>query len=191
MYNDQRGPLLITSFRPWRSHQPSNSSQDLIAAIKSAGQLPNHTVWLPQVPVNFELAPIRVINAMYRFRPRAIVCCGMAENRPYLSLEQQAKRPLATYLSTTYSPEALQTSFDLTNLLADTQLCEISYDAGSYVCNALYYRVLEAIHQQAVPVPCLFVHVPVLKAQPQFLNRDTTSALIQADMLSVLNKICV
>ncbi len=147
--------------------------------MAAAGQLPERTIWLSQVPVNFEIAPIRVINAMYRLRPRAVVCCGMAEKRAYLSLEQQGKG----------ADQNLQTSLDLANLLEDTRLSEISYDAGNYVCNALYYRVLEAIQKRTIfhpsggvnAIPCLFVHVPVLEA--------STQVWVQTDMHSVLNKL--
>ncbi|PZO13083.1 MAG: peptidase C15 [Leptolyngbya foveolarum] len=147
--------------------------------MSAAGQLPERTIWLSQVPVSFAIAPIRVINAMYRFRPRAVVCCGMAEKRAYLSLEQQGKG----------TDQNLQTCLNLADLLMDTRLSKISDDAGDYVCNTLYYRVLEAIQAQAIlhrrgsanATPCLFVHVPVLSA--------STQALIQSDMHSVLNKV--
>ena len=173
------GPLLVTSFRAWRSHQPSNASHDLLAAMQQAGQLPNNTIWLANLPVSFKIAPIRVINAMYRFAPRAIVCCGMAENRPLLSLERQARG----------TSQTLQTSFDLHSLLQGTHLSEISDDAGSYVCNALYYYVLEAIQNRARSnplrsnrvIPCLFIHVPLLNKK--------TQTFVQADLFSVLNKI--
>jgi len=139
--------------------------------MADAGQLPERTIWLSQVPVSFEMAPIRVINALYRFRPRAVVCCGMAEKRAYLSLEQQGKSV----------SRSLQTGLNLADLLADTHLSEISHDAGDYVCNALYYRVLAAIQESAIAMPCLFVHVPVLTA--------LTRSLIQADMQLVLDKV--
>ena len=174
----RKRPLLISSFRTWRSHQPSNSSHDLIAAMQNSRQLPKQTIWLSQLPVNFEIAPIRVINAMYLFYPRAIVCCGMAENRAYLSLEQQAKGP----------SQSLQTLFDLPSLLAETHITEISNDAGSYVCNALYYQVLKTIQENSLAIPCLFIHVPLLKASSRFY-RESTASLIQADMVSVINKI--
>lgn len=139
--------------------------------MSAAGQLPAQTVWLSQVPVSFAIAPIRVINAMYRFCPRAVVCCGMAEKRAYLSLEQQGKG----------AAQSLQTDLNLVELLADTRLSQISDDAGDYVCNALYYQVLQAIQKRAITTPCLFVHVPVL--------RESTRSLIQSDMRLVLNKV--
>jgi len=145
--------LLITSFQPWRAHQPSNSSDDLIAALQAKGQLPKNSLWMRNVPVSFELAPIRVVSALCQYRPRAIICCGMAENRPYLSIEQQAKR----------SGKFLGTSANLPELLQQTLLSEVSYDAGNYVCNALYYSVLESIQTYDLSTVAVFAHVPILK----------------------------
>lgn len=147
--------------------------------MQSSDQLPQHTIWLSQLPVNFKIAPIRVLNAMYLLYPRAIICCGMAESRAYLSLEQQAKGPLHN----------LQTLFDLPHLLAETQLTKISDDAGSYVCNTLYYQVLKTIQDNSLAIPCLFIHVPSFKSSDRS-HKESISALIQADMVAVLNKIC-
>lgn len=148
--------------------------------MHSAGQLPEQTIWLCNLPVNFEIAPLRVINAIYRYRPRAIVCCGMAENRALLSWERQARG----------ASKVLRTCLDLEYLIADAPLSEISDDAGQYVCNALYYRVLEVTLRDAIAtslcagleIPCVFVHVPMLS--------EKTRSLIQMDMFSVLNKLC-
>lgn len=150
---DRQGPVLITSFRPWRTHQRSNSSDDLLTEVHR--QLPTDVVWLPQVPVSFQLAPIRVINELYRLRPRLVICCGMAEKRSVLSLEQQAKR----------GENVLTTSFCLAPLLAGTTHSEISYDAGSYVCNHLYYSVLDFLIHSDLMTAGLFIHVPILHSK--------------------------
>ena len=127
-------PLLLTSFQPWRAHQHSNSSDDLLLALHQQGRLPASSRWLRNVPVSFELAPIRVISEVYYWRPRVVICCGMAENRAHLSLEQLAVK----------KSDTLSTDIDLQPLLQRTQLSEVSYDAGRYVCNHLYYHVLQA-----------------------------------------------
>lgn len=151
----KHGPVLITSFRPWRVHQRSNSSDDLIAELYESGRLPADAVWLRQVPVSFALAPMRVINEIGRLRPRLVICCGMAEKRPHLSIERQAKAPLQT----------LQTPVNVSALLAGTLLSDVSDDAGSYVCNHLYYRVLKFINDARWQTVGIFIHVPVLSRE--------------------------
>ena len=151
----QNGPILITSFQAWRSHQSSNSSDDLIAELKAQGKLSSDVIWLRNVPVSFELAPIRVLSAIYTLQPRVVLCCGMAEKRELLSIEKQAKN----------GDHTLQTSVDVRNLLSKTRLSEISYDAGTYVCNHLYYRVLESINKYKTTASVLFIHIPILREE--------------------------
>lgn len=159
--------MLITSFQPWRAHQSSNSSDDLVAALQASQRLPENSTWIRNVPVSFELAPVRVISALYQYRPRAIICCGMAENRPHLSIEQRATR----------AGTQLHTSVDLQNLLQQTRLSEVSYDAGNYVCNALYYRVLESIQKYNLPTVAVFAHIPLLKGDRTRLVLDDFSTI--------------
>lgn len=165
----RNGPILITSFRPWRVRQRTNSSHDLVAELYASNRLPADTVWLPQVPVSFELAPMRVINEIGRLRPRVVICCGMAEKRAVLSIERQAKRP--THLAESL-PLRLQSSVKIPALLAGTRLTEMSDDAGSYVCNHLYYSVLRFIDQVDWQSGVIFIHVPRLHAHNKRLILD-------------------
>ena len=180
------GPVLITSFRPWRVHQRSNSSNDLVAELYGSGRLPVDTVWLAQVPLSFAIAPLHVISEIARLRPRVVICCGMAEHRPFLSIERQAtgflvdkqgfhdrkpmrlaKLPLLT----------LQTSVEVSALLSGTLLSKTSDDAGSYVCNHLYYSVLRFIEQANWPTRAVFIHVPLLTAPNKRLILDDFVAI--------------
>ncbi|NJM99477.1 MAG: hypothetical protein HC800_22140 [Phormidesmis sp. RL_2_1] len=191
----------MTSFQSWRAHQPTNSSDELIAELHHRGALPTNTIWLRQVPVNFQMAPIRVVTELYRLRPRVIICCGMAEHRGCLSLERQAMphpvvphQAITRQASTlspasspaisspaTSSPAILQTSINLSELLLGTLLSEISDDAGRYVCNHLYYSVLQAINAAHWQTVGLFVHVPQLSRE----NRR----LIQHDFVKISRKL--
>lgn len=164
--------ILLTTFQPWKAHQISNSSDDLVAQLQFEGRLPPNSVWLRHVPVSFDLAPVQVIEKMRYHRPKVVVCCGMAEKRPYLSLEQQAS----------WQQQTLTTDLDLSRLLEGTLLSKISYDAGQYVCNRLYYAVLEATQQynclQNWATQVIFVHVPVLSSANQRLVVDDFSKIL-------------
>lgn len=160
---------MITSFPPWRAHQRSNSSDDLIAELHSLGKLPAGTEWLRQVPVSFQLAPTQVIGEIQRLRPRLVICCGMAEERSCLSLERQARGDSHTH----------QTSLDLSALIAETTLTEISDDAGSFVCNHLYYSVLDFIDRADWDMTAVFVHVPVLTLENRAVILEDFEAIAQ------------
>lgn len=142
-----------------------------MVALVASGKLPADAVWLRQVPVNFQLASVRVISEMQRQRPRAVICCGMAEKRACLNIERQAKKTVEAS-----TPETLQTSANISDLLAGTILSKTSDDAGSYVCNRLYYDVLQFVKKAPWETVGIFIHIPVLsKENTPFILSDFTN----------------
>jgi pyroglutamyl-peptidase len=161
-------PLLLTTFAPWKAHQPSNASDDLVKLLIHGGRLPDDVVILRHIPVSFDLAPCRVISKTVELKPQVVVCCGMAEPRTHLELELNGKHPNRT----------LRTSLALQTLMAGTCLTRISHCAGDYVCNHLYYHLLEAITAQRLPTQALFIHVPLITpANQTWLVHDLSMIL--------------
>lgn len=164
-------PILITTFAPWRAHQPSNASDDLIAHLHQQGRFSADIVLMRQIPVNFQLAPCQVIAKIVELRPRLVICCGMAEDRTHLTLERNGQR----------HQQVLQTSLNFSALLSKTYLSAISHDAGDYVCNHLYYEVLSFLEGNPVGAQGLFIHVPRLTARNQ--------ALLMTDFCLILEQL--
>lgn len=161
-------PLLLTTFAPWKADQPSNASDDLINLLIQQQTLPDDTTILRQIPVSFDLAPCRVIAKMVELRPHVVICCGMAETRTHLELELNGKSPTRT----------LRTSLALNPLLANTHLTQISHCAGDYVCNHLYYHLLDTIHRHRWPTQALFIHIPRVSPDNEpFLIHDLSLVL--------------
>ncbi|MEM7796631.1 MAG: peptidase C15 [Cyanobacteria bacterium P01_C01_bin.118] len=157
-------PLLITSFRPWKAHQDINTSDVLLERVKT--KLPENAIALHRLPVNFDLAPMEVLSHIVQYRPKLVICCGMAEKRDTLTVEKWG----------TYNYQQLTTSIDLENLIQQTIHTHISYDAGNFVCNRLYYRVLQ--HLEHKSAAALFVHVPLITPANQ--------AIIEFDFLKIV-----
>lgn len=153
------GALLLTSFTTWKPEQVSNSSDDLVGIIasKRASHETRHREqeYLRQIPVDFDLAPRRVIHHIQYHHPKAVICCGMGESRKTLDLESTA---VDEHIR-------LHPSLDLTWLSRGLESTQISNDAGRFVCNRLYYRVLSYLHHHAPDIPCVFIHVPRLTLQ--------------------------
>ena len=169
-------PILLTSFAPWRASQPSNSSDDLLIQSQRTGVLPPEAVILHKLPVNFQLAPTQVIAKIFELRPRYVVCCGMAESRNQLNLELQG----------TCNQRVLKTSINLKRLMMGAQITEVSHSAGDFVCNHLYFKVLDFLNHANWPCECVFVHVPRLtKANWQPIQSDFQLML---DRLSTAQK---
>lgn len=166
-----KSKFLLTSFDVWKPEHKSNSSDDLLSKI-SAQELTDYSLsFLRNLPVNSQLAPQVVISQIAEIQPDAIVCCGMAEKREFLTIESQA----------TSGKEVIQTSVDLTELVAGLEITEISNDAGKFVCEDLYYGVLKYIDDACLKSKCIFVHVPILT--------EINTVKVVADFLNILSKI--
>ncbi len=148
---------LITSFATWKPKQPSNASDDLLSAVFARDRIPEHIHLLRQIPVDFQLAPARVREAIQAIAPEWVICCGMAEARTFLEIEVQAK----------VKEHHRCTTSDVAKLLSGLNYTQVSYDAGQFVCNHLYYSILEYLETQNSNCQCIFIHVPILTPQNQ------------------------
>lgn len=184
------GKILLTSFQTWLPQQTSNSSDDLLEEIAKLDISPSLS-FLRQLPVDVSDAASCVISKIEELQPDAIICCGMAAGRNILTVESCATCIDALdyislcsyflsigrifdfknlqYLLSLISKEIslqdeilLSTSVDLEKLLAGLVATEISYDAGKFVCEGLYYEILKYLGNGKRNACCIFVHVPVL-----------------------------
>lgn len=163
--------ILITSFSTWEPHHTSNASDDLLHLLSEEELGPFNV--LRNLPVDFELAPRRVLEHFDELQSKVLICCGMAEERTKLHIESRA----------VLGDRILQTSVDLEYLTADLTMTEISHDAGQFVCNTLYYKTLEHLALQEEEYYCVFIHVPVLTEE----NRR----LLVADFISIIERLSV
>ncbi|OCQ94368.1 peptidase C15 [Oscillatoriales cyanobacterium USR001] len=170
--------ILLTSFNTWMPHHKSNSSDDLLAQIAKIKSLPDSLtpyslIFLRKLPVDFQLAPLQVIAKIIELQPDIIICCGMAESRSKLSLESCAM----------FEEEILRTNVKIEELLTNLTITEISHDAGKFVCESLYYSVLNYIYSKRLNSKCIFVHVPILTTE--------NFQPIITDFLSILSSILI
>jgi len=162
--------ILLTSFNTWRSGQKSNSSDDLVR--KFGWKISQDNIHLlRRIPVSFRSAPEQVIDRIEQIQPDIIVNCGMAESRQFLTIESRARRGRAV----------IKTKVDLNSLVTNLPLTRISHDAGRFVCNSLYYSVLDYVDRHALEIPSIFVHVPILTKQ--------NSVQIVSDFRSIITRI--
>ncbi len=152
--------ILLTSFDIWLHHHTSNSSDDLLEELSKIDFLPYSLSFLRKLPVNIEESSSLVIAKIYQLQPDVIICCGMAEKNIKLTIESQAS----------FQESIIKTTVDLENLLIGLSDTTISNDAGKFVCEGLYYSVLQELQTQPVASKssnknkskCVFVHVPIL-----------------------------
>ncbi len=165
--------ILLTSFDIWLKDQQSNSSDDLLLEVTKLELIPHDLIFLRQLPVDVQLASERVIEKINAIQPDYIICCGQAASRTKLSVEVGAS----------WKESFLQTEVDLEQLVAGAVAIEISHDCGKFVCESLYYSVLDYLCQSQLTARCIFVHVPVL-------NQENLSGIL-ADFVLIINKLAL
>ncbi|HEY9611905.1 peptidase C15 [Allocoleopsis sp.] len=144
--------ILLTSFQTWLPHQKSNSSDDLLEEVVKLDSLPHTLTFLRQLPVDISQASELAIAKINELQPDIIICCGMAESRRQLSVESNARN----------GSRVLNTPVDLDKLLQGLVKTTLSHDAGKFVCEGLYYSVLNHLQKNEFKKHGIFVHVPVL-----------------------------
>lgn len=151
--------ILMTTFDTWLPHQQSNASDDLVLALEAESALPQNCQVLHGLPVDVDGAFELIQAAVQENPPDYILCCGMAEKRSRLNFELQAV--WGEQVRRSPIPEAYWNS-----LRTDWRCAELSEDAGRFVCNGLYFRVLDHGEQWGNP-QMLFIHVPLLRPDNQ------------------------
>ena len=152
--------ILLTSFDIWLPDQKSNSANDLLIALEKIRPTTDYLTFVKQMPVDVLLARDLVIRKIRQIQPDVIICCGMAEKRSRLSIESNAS---STAISSTENHQrVLYTTVDLELLVMGIETVDISHDCGKFVCEGLYYSVLDYLEQNQIKIPCIFVHVPIL-----------------------------
>ncbi|MEH1965536.1 pyroglutamyl-peptidase I family protein [Nostoc sp.] len=165
--------ILLTSFDIWLNDQLSNSSDDLLLEVTKLELIPDDLTFLRQLPVDVQLASAQVIEQINAIQPDYIICCGMAASRTQLSVEAGAR----------CGESILQTEVDLEKLVAGAAGIDISHDCGKFVCEGLYYSVLDYLSQNKLTARCIFVHVPVL-------NQENLIGIL-ADFVLIINKLAL
>ena len=160
--------LLFTGFAPFGGLE-SNPSWDCL------NMLPRQPGWFTAcLPVSFRRGPEALMAAVERCRPDGVVCFGLAASRTKITPEKVAvnfaharipdndgaqpqnlpldPRGPAAYFSTLPVLDMVE-ALEAKNIPA-----ELSLSAGSYVCNAVMYRLLAWATPRGIPAG--FVHVP-------------------------------
>ena len=158
--------VFITCFEPFGGRSSNASAEAVFSLPSIIGSFELRRLCLP---VAFRKAADRAIAAIDELSPAAVICVGEAAGRTAITPEK-----VALNLRTARIPDnaGLQPIEGGANALFSTLPvremaeaireagipAEISYSAGTYVCNDLFYLVLDHLEDSGVPAG--FIHVP-------------------------------
>jgi len=168
-------PILLTGYGPFADHKV-NSSWVVVQELQSIGvihQGRSMPLVIKEIPVIYDAVYEQVPKLWTEHKPRLCIHTGVshytelkveqcARNSVFYPLDVTGKCP-KNYQCEAGAPEKLETSIDV-KLIADSAnkrqnevKVAVSYDAGYYLCEFIYYKSLHIGDS-----PTLFVHLPTI-----------------------------
>jgi len=172
--------FLFTGFDPFGENSINPSSMAVEALPDRIGE--NEIVKL-FLPTSYSRAPKMLLEAVEKHDPDVVICVGLAGGRKNISLEfcalniADASIPDndgVTKRMTKVIPASLENAH-FCSLFVDRAVnklssegipCQVSFNAGTYVCNTLYFHLLEACYRNP-DMKGLFIHIPFLPEQAE------------------------
>jgi pyroglutamyl-peptidase len=166
--------VLLTAFEPY-DRWPENASW--LALVELTRQLPPEPkVITRRYPVDFEIARARLIEDLAAGYDYALHL-GQAPGLSRIHLESiginigghSSQNPDQFQPLVPGGPPAYRTSLPLADWAANIRAlgipCQVSYHAGTYLCNALLYLTHHIVHEQRLKTLATFVHLPLAPQQ--------------------------
>jgi len=170
--------ILIAGFGPFPG-APFNPTEPLVARLLRLRRPALGDVELTGhiFPVTYKAVDRELPQLLTKHRPHALLMFGLASRTSYLRIETRARNAVTTLWpdadharvrkgSISGGADALAFGPHTTKLLRAADGTGVdaraSRDAGSYLCNYLSWRAIEATRRDSGPCLVAFVHVPLL-----------------------------
>ena len=167
--------ILLTSFDPFAG-ETLNVSREVANQVPAPADVELFRV---DVPVTFADCAVKVMGEVNAVDPDAVLILGQAGGRKRITIEKWAvnlddaripdnsgAQPTAKRIIED-GPEKIETMFDLENMMCGLKKrgleAEVSVDAGRFVCNHLFYKVLAQLRKKESPAKAGFVHLPYIR----------------------------
>jgi len=166
--------ILVTGFEPFGGDK-TNGSWEAVKHLQGK-RFGDETVVVAELPVVWGKAGEQLHGLILKYHPRAVIAFGQAGAEP-VRLETIAHNTRQEYkdnagalpptdVISTSAPQTLDTALDVGAIQASLEAAKIpvvqSKDAGGYLCNETFYRLMNDPDAQTIPRG--FVHVPPLDA---------------------------
>lgn len=172
--------VLISGFEPFGGHRLNPTA--LLIDEFNADRIPYPATFEIQtilLPVTFEDAFRRLNLSIEKFNPDVVLCFGLAAGRAEINLEFIAQNIIDAEIQDNAGvqpknmtinesgPEMYHSTLPVQGLEGALDQAgipvKISNSAGKYVCNYLFYRLMDS--NQDTERLCGFIHVPLLPEQ--------------------------
>lgn len=158
--------IVVTGFEPFGGEH-INASWEAVRELAGVQKI--------LLPVSFRRASAMIRNIVLS-RPDAILCVGEAGGRSKISVERVAVNLMDARIPDNDGfqpvdiriredgPAAYFSSLPTRAMTEAMENAELSYTAGTYVCNTVFYTLMDAIKDT---IPAGFIHVPRTMETPR------------------------
>ncbi len=170
--------ILLTGFDPFGG-ESTNPSWQAVRGFNNQ-QIAGHSIHCVQLPTEFGKASAILIAAVQKFHPELCFCVGQAGGRALISLEKVAINFRHARICDNAGmcpqdqaidvllPAAYFANFDFSTALArlnDAGIpAEMSYSAGAFVCNEVFFALCQ-MQSHSPQLRGCFVHIPFAPEQ--------------------------
>lgn len=184
--------ILVTGFTPFGG-QSINPAFEAVSGLPSS--IAGATIEIVQLDTIFGTGALQLEDAMHRYEPDIVLCIGQAGGRAAISVEfvainyrdasipdNEGNTPLAESIhengDTAYFSN-LPVKAMVQHMKNNYIPAYISYSAGTYICNDVFYHLMYLIHSEFPKVRGGFIHVPFELSQAVNMSNATPSMPIQ------------
>ena len=171
--------ILLFGFEPFGGEE-INPAQEVVREL-AGERIAGHRVVPAELPVTFDGTMAALVEAIAREQPALVIGIGQADGRARISLERVAINLIDARIPDNAgaqpvdapviagAPAAYFTTLPVKAMLAAMQSAgvpaELSFSAGSYVCNAAFFALMHLLATQHQSVRGGFIHIPYLPRQ--------------------------
>jgi pyroglutamyl-peptidase len=179
--------VLVTCFDPFGSHSVNISEQ--VGKQLVGWKYPRTVLHVQCLPTSYQRSFTQLRQALETIQPTVIVALGQATGRPLASLETQASNIIDNSLPDndgfvfqnkrleSNGPDRYPSTLPIETIMAAWQKAKIPHErssnAGTYVCNALFYRMMHWCAQNMSTSKAGFLHLSGTQVEaPQVSELD-------------------
>lgn len=190
--------ILISCFMPFNNEE-INPSINIVESIED--DFLGNEIYKIQLNVEYINDSKRLLDKIRILKPDIVLCLGQAGGRRKVCLEYFAVNMRSAAISdnaglllknkpiSEIGLPAYKTNIDtecLLNRIGEENFA-ISYHAGTFICNDIYYNALEYIYKNKLNTKCGFIHVPFLPSQ--VVNKENMPSMELEQMVEVIKRI--
>lgn len=171
--NNALPTILVTAFEPFGGKK-TNASYEAVRLLPE--ELCGFAVRKELLPVVFGKAGERVVSLVEELSPSLVLCTGVAGGRKAVTPEKiavnwrqaripdnEGNQPEAERIDPA-GPDGIFSGLPVERIVEELREkgypAEVSYTAGTYVCNDVFYLLMDHLRKTGREIPAGFIHVP-------------------------------